>query len=362
MLPKRHRRLTARYHLVDDGFDVMAASISLSQAAASALSAFLRGAERRAVVVAELQTGDPLVAERAVEASMRAFTTHAATLTMADWPTRFWRLLCSNPQLRVPDPGYWPAPVSHLQHLPAADRLALLLRIGAGLDEANAADVLGIDADDYRTALAQACPQDAQGYPDAVAWRALAEQVQLRVRDVPEARLQYLSQARESALGAMPQTEPAATTVSMPTPERREAAKPRRPRRPSARSRRWLWPTVVAATLLLAAAGWWWRSGGGAALLAAEDENPRDGVVIDAGPVQVEELRPTGGPASSATADSHADEDRAMLADPDLDVARDADFHAWFAAGGPIPVDESQPQPTRSVTATIGLETVDGDE
>jgi hypothetical protein len=43
-------------------------------------------------------------------------------------------------------------------------------------------------------------------------------------------------------------------------------------------------------------------------------------------------------------------------------LARDADLYAWAAAGGPVPVDESQPQPSRPEPATAGLETAAADE
>ena len=80
----------------------MAAPAPLSPAAANALSAFLRGVERRALVVSELQTGDSGLAERAVAVAMRAFVGPAAALQMAEWPARFWGLLCSTPQLLKP--------------------------------------------------------------------------------------------------------------------------------------------------------------------------------------------------------------------------------------------------------------------
>jgi hypothetical protein len=118
----------------------------------------------------------------------------------------------------------------------------------------------------------------------------------------------------------------------------------------------------VPVLLLMLAGAWWWRMGGGAALLAGEEQIAQDGVIVDAGPVRVEALPAASANPSPAAFDSHVDADAIMLADPDLGVARDADFYAWFAAGGPIPVDESQSQPTRPAPATIELETVDGDE
>lgn len=334
----------------------MAANSPLSPAASSALSAFLRGAERRALVVAELQTGDPESADHAVEASMRAFAGYAPALVMADWPTRFWGLLCSNPQLRAPAAGHWTPAFSHLPQMAAGERLALLLRIGAGLDEVAAAAALGTDVDAYRQALADACPLDAQGYPDAAAWRALAEQVQSQVRDLPEARMRQLARSLEPVVAMAPPSE---RTV----PAAVAAASSRSSTRGSARSRRWWWFGLPALLLILLAAGWWYSRGAGRVMLADEDA-PRDGVVTDVNPVHSEELRLSSPAPSPAANDSHAAADAAMLADPDIGLVREADFYAWFAAGGPVPVDESQAQPTRPApaTAALGLETADGDE
>ena len=115
----------------------------------SALAAFVRGIERRALVVAEFQTGEVLVAERAVAVAMRAFVPAAVDQPMAGWSTHFWRLLATTPQLRdTAADGLWPQDLAHLSQLADADRMALLLRIGAGLDEQQAAEVLGVPVSD----------------------------------------------------------------------------------------------------------------------------------------------------------------------------------------------------------------------
>ncbi|MFS2046752.1 hypothetical protein ACEN9Z_22320, partial [Stenotrophomonas geniculata] len=72
----------------------------VSSTAAGALSAFLRGVERRALVVAELQCGDAARAEQTLVAVMRAFAAVASDLPMAQWPTRFWTLLGQRQALR----------------------------------------------------------------------------------------------------------------------------------------------------------------------------------------------------------------------------------------------------------------------
>lgn len=323
----------------------MAVNAPFSPAAANALSAFLRGVERRALVVAELQSGDTAAATHAVGAAMRAFAGHAVDLPMAEWPARFWRLLCGTPRLREPAPGgEWPLCLQHLSGLPALERMALLLRIGAGLDEDVAAAVLAVEQAEYRHALARACPLDPGGQPDAAAWRALAEQVQARVRELPVEDLRQLEQLRESALAPTP------TVKTVPAGKK---APP--PARPASRRGRWLW--LAAFLLLLAAvAAWWWHGYGRD--LSAPMAAPAEGVLTDNGPVAVEPLPDSAG-SSPVAGDGVTAADAAMLADPELALAQDADFHAWYAAGGPLPVDESQLQPSHPEPVGAVLETAD---
>ncbi|MQP75379.1 hypothetical protein CQ393_05680 [Stenotrophomonas sp. MYb238] len=342
----------------------MAASASSTTAAAGALSAFLKGVERRALVVAGLQGGDGDAAGHAVAAAMRAFAGPAAGMPLADWPVRFWSLLCGSPQLRAPSTGgSWPPPLAHLRGLAPAERLALLLRIGAGLDEDAAATVLGMAPEDYRRALSAACPLDVQGYPDAAAWRGLAEQVQAQVRDLPPDRLQQLDHLRGSmAAAAAHARTPAPAPDSAPA--RRADAGDRAARPPRRAGSRWTWRTwlllCLPLLLLAAVAAWWWREHGlalpGTAAPAAE------GAVSDNGPVQVEALPAEDVPAAPPADGSRAAADAAMLADPELALAQDADFYAWHAAGGPVPVDESQAQPGRTEPPGSALETVDAED
>lgn len=336
----------------------MAASAFSPTAAASALAAFIRGVERRALVVAELQTGDALVAERAVAAATRAFATHAAKLPMPEWPARFWSLLCSTPQfLEADSGGVWSPSLEHLRGMAPAERLALLLRIGAGLDEAEASAVLGVDIADYRQALAGACPLDLQGHPDAAAWRALAEAVQEQIRDLSPVRQAQLNQLRETVLnGSAPGATGSApaTTIGDAPPAAAAGKRKRGPGMHDRRYLRWLIPLLVLA----AAVGiWaWWA----AARLPAADVPAQDGLSL-VNPVQVEELPAEEMAPAPAGNDPHVATDLAMLADPELGIARDANFYAWFSAGGPVPVDESQARPSTPEPAAAGLETVESD-
>ncbi len=130
----------------------------VSSTAAGALSAFLRGVERRALVVAELQCGDAARAEQTLVAVMRAFAAVASDLPMAQWPTRFWTLLGQRQALREPVGGQWLPPLAALGEMGPLPRLALLLRVGGSLDEGIAMRVLDQDEAGYQHLLADACP------------------------------------------------------------------------------------------------------------------------------------------------------------------------------------------------------------
>jgi hypothetical protein len=329
----------------------------------AALSAFLRGVERRGFVVALLQCGDEAQAGRALAAALRAFHSHAGDVLMAGWPVRFWGLLSAAPGLRAPQASAnWPEPFTAMADMAPGDRLALLLRIVAGLDEPMAADVLGVTEDDYRQALGHACPRDANGQPDASAWRALAEAAQAQVRELSPQRLDWLVQLREAALADIPAALPndtvAATRVTAPPASSRQ---PARTRKPSRRPRVGPIVLIIAVLLMaLAALAWWWQQ-----RLPALPPDPVSQAlpgalhVVDAGPIRIEDLPASGGAAAPAAMPALDPADAAMLADPELPLARQADFHAWFAAGGPVPADESNTQPVVGEPVSAGLETVD---
>ena len=117
---------------------------------------------------------------------------------------------------------------------------------------------------------------------------------------------------------------------------------------------------IVAVTVgVLLGGAAWWKHARQAGEPAAEIP---EGAVADDAQVTVEDLPADDLPTVAPTASPYAATDAAMLADPDLPTARDADLYAWFAAGGPVPVDESQAQPSRPEPATAGLETAAADE
>ncbi|WP_237473022.1 hypothetical protein [Xanthomonas sp. LMG 8989] len=316
-----------------------ATSPSDGVAAPPALAAFLRGIERRAAVLADLQSGRPERGTPALAAAMRAFRSHAAALPMADWPLRFWKLLGAVPTLRQAEAaaGAWPAPLAHLRTLQPADRLALLLRIVAGLDEPLAAQVLQLSTEDYQQALARACPRDAAGRPDAAGWRALADAAQQCLRDLPPARLQALAQLRDAAIAGS--TAPPAAT---PAPAPATDTAPVRPRRRGARSalRTRLAGAVIAVVVLaLVGTAFWDRLPWRRAHVATGTGGTDAGLALgDTGPVQVEVLPPESDTASAPP----------LPADPPAPLPEpaiyDLDFYAWYAAGAPPPrIERSAP-------------------
>ncbi len=340
--PRRHAYHDAVFRLADPILP-----LNTTDDVPAALSAFLRGVERRGVVLAELQCGRRDTGEIALAAALRAFRQYASEQPMAAWPRGFWSLLVAAPPLRQAHPeARWPDALDHLADLADDDRLALLLRLVAGLDEEDAGAVLGVDQAGYRQALARACPRDAEGQPDADAWRALAEAIQQHLRALPPERLAHLSRLRESLVQgqtsrpAPPTQAPAATPA--PAPEQstrpRPAARPRRARG-DARPFPWGWVLGgLVALCALAAAGWWFTHGGRLAAPATagapSGDRGQQGLQ-DAAQVQVDTL------SGDDEAGVHYDDPQVLLSHPDFDLLMDPDGLAlarrsgmlsWYAA------------------------------
>ena len=330
----------------------MSHTLNDAAAAPAALSAFLRGVERRGALFGELQCGDREAGDAALAAAMRAFRNHAAALPMAEWPRRFWALLAATPQLRQDAPAArWTPGLDVLAPLDPGLRQALLLRLAAGLAEDEASAALGIDQDGYRQALARACPRDAGGEPDAQAWRALAEAIQQELRDLPPQRLARLAHLREVAIdGARPPRTP---SVATPAATPAFAHAPRRRRWP------WLLLGIVAAcaAALLLAWGWshWRASPGPGAGVAADEGRVQETPVITSEPL----------PGSEVAARYDARDalpthpDFALLLDAeDEAIAYQADFLAWHLAGQQA-VPETLAESTDAVLPATEAETSD---
>ncbi|SDQ31150.1 hypothetical protein SAMN05428982_0590 [Pseudoxanthomonas sp. CF385] len=292
-----------------------------SEAPPAALAAFLRGCERRGAVFAALQCGDAERGDVALAAALRAFRAHAAELPMAAWPARFWSLLVAAPPLRAESPVAHRAPAMQaLAGIAAPDRAALLLRLAGGLQEDEAAGVLGLSTDDYRAALTRACPRDATGRPDAEAWRRLAEAVQVHLRDLPPERLARLARLREDALAGT-RVPPAATA-----PSPRTAV-------PVSTPRRWPWVVLVLALMAAALAATWWPGAPWADLLQPAPTPVSETVTLTDPDILQEPLPPAEPPAARFDAEEAArtDRDAPMRMDPEAaTLVPQADFLAWY--------------------------------
>ncbi len=316
----------------------------------AALSAFLRGVERRGVILAELQCGRRETGEIALAASLRAFRQYASEQPMAQWPRGFWSLLAAAPPLRHAHPeARWPQDLDWLADLSDIDRMALLLRLAAGLDEDDAASVMGIDQAGYRAALTRACPRDAEGQPDPQGWRDLAEAVQQHLRALSPERLAHLSRLRETlVLGAERRavvSEPAVPEVA-PTPieaPARPVVEKTGPTRPASRARParpFPWTLAVIALVVLCAlatlAAWWWHGQRHLSTSARGAAGDLSAQALQVDPqVQVEAL------SSDDDARTRFDAAQGVLTHPDFDLLMDpqglalaqrSGFLAWYAA------------------------------
>ncbi len=287
----------------------------------AALTAFLRGIERRGFVLAEAQCGDPARAQAAIDAATRAFRAEAAQLPLARWPAFFWQRLLAQPVLRELAKSSAEQPLAHLS---AGPRAALLLRLVAGLDQAHGAEVLRVSPEAYRHALYRALRElHAQGIDDTTL-RGLRERLQSRAKQLPD------------PTHRMPPTPIAIRAV---------ATAPI-----AARAPRWLrrvLQAMLALGLLALATSFVWK---GASPSAAN---------------RIETLRAqTPAAILSETAVVLASPDFGWLDDPDgARVARDLDLYAWYAAGpnaaepdpnAPAPLPESSAPETSAPDAEGG--------
>lgn len=268
----------------------------------AALAAFLRGIDRRAAVVAELQCGDPIAGDAALAAAMRAFRTSAGPLPLAMWPQRFWALLLATPQLRrSPPSSAWPPQWRMLAALGNGSRAAVLLRIAAGLEIDTAAAVLAVTPAAYLAALQQASADNA--------WQPLEAAIQQHLQSLSPQRLAHLAQLRERALLGQPAVS---TTAAIATTAPRMS-----------KSRHWplalLWLGLAACVAGFAATFFW--------------PSPAD-MGGDALPSRGEALPPAEAPAARFDADFAASSHRdfALLADPEgVRQAQALPLFAWYA-------------------------------
>lgn len=178
-------------------------------ATASALSAFLRGIERRAYVLALCQCGEPAMARTALAQAMRSFRAVAAATPLSAWPASFWSVLLAEPELVGADAGAGGVP--ELRVLTHGPRAALLLRLVAGLDFAHASRVLGISEAAYRYASQRALQQLGDAGVSYSALAALRERLHRQIKALPEPDQQALATLREHVLAGQPESAVATT-------------------------------------------------------------------------------------------------------------------------------------------------------
>lgn len=257
-----------------------------------ALSAFLRGIERRAFVFADLQCGDPGRALAAVEHAMRAFAPISATTPLSGWPAGFWSLLLAQPLLAGGEGG---AP--ELASLGSGPRGALLLRLVGGLDFPHAAQVLGVAEPTYRFALQRALQQLGEAEVSYAALGRLRERLHRQVKTLDEARVAELAAIRARVLAGEPLPSEAPPKPASPWP------------------RRVAWAGLALLALAFAATFW-------------EPAPP-----LPPGAVQDLPQEEAAAEPASAEADTIIHPDYAALADPAAGaVADELAFLSWLVA------------------------------
>ena len=279
------------------------------------LAAFLRGVERRAAVLAELQAGDAVAGDAAVAAAMRQWHAAAAEMTMGEWPERFWALLLAQPQLHARTAVALPLDATdRLGELGSGPRAALLLRLAAGLDEPAAAVALGVPVTSYRLALQNALPRRPDGSLDEGSWQRLRDRVHRRIKTLSPGRMARLGSAREAVLRDKAPVHSASAAPAATRPQRRRRGVPIV-----------LWALLalcalaLAATFLPGAAGWLKAVWPG---------------VGDSDPARNLTVLPEAPAASRFGTESGliAHRDFALLADPSAAQAQDLAVHSWLAA------------------------------
>ncbi len=280
-----------------------------------ALSAFLRGVGRRALLFAALQAGEGPAVDAALAQAAARFAAGAAALPMGAWPARFWGgLVAALPRpgasgTTLPGAGF--AGLQALAGLGSGARTAMLLALVAGLDEEDGGAALGVDAATWRVALRRAAPRDVAGDFDEPEWRVLAAAVRDAQRDLPDARLAWWDHVAAAALAPPAR----ATPGPMPQGGDRDAGSRRR-------TLRLLWAAVGACALALAATFLPWRAwfpGEGSA-------NPAPAAAVPLGDAESPDAR-----YDAAFALRHHPDLPRLLAGEDA-LLRDLDFGAWYAA------------------------------
>lgn len=195
-------------------------TLDAASAATAPVTGFLRGVERRAALLAELQCGDPEQGDRALEAAIQTFAQSCDTGDEDSWPLLFWTTLLQSPTLNAEAVApFWNGDFAPLARLDFGPRAVLLLRVVAGLDDGLAAEVFGVEAGEFKQALQGALPQRDDGSLDGEAWLAMNDEARYRLVHMPPERAAAIARLRDAALAAaltVADAKPAARAVGLP--------------------------------------------------------------------------------------------------------------------------------------------------
>lgn len=194
-------------------------TLDAAAAAAANIAGFLRGVERRAALLAELQCGEAEHGDRALTTVIENFAEAARDTPQDDWALLFWTTLLQNPALNAePLAPFWHGDFAPLARLDPGTRAVLLLRVVVGLDDAQAAAVFGVEPGEYKLALQRALPQRADGSLDGEAWLAMNDEARYVMKHLPPERVAAIARLRDAAIAtkAMPAAQKPAARGPLP--------------------------------------------------------------------------------------------------------------------------------------------------
>jgi hypothetical protein len=193
-------------------------TLDATAATTASVTGFLRGVERRAALLAELQCGERAHGDAALDAAMQAFALACEATPPAGWPLLFWSTLLQAPALHTePVAPFWDGDFAPLARLDFGTRAVLLLRVVAGLDDTLAAEVFGVAPPEFKQALQRALPQREDGSLDGEAWLAMNDEARYQLTHLPPDRAAAVARLRDASLAA-------ALAASAPPPAPRGVA------------------------------------------------------------------------------------------------------------------------------------------
>ena len=298
----------------------------------TAIAAFLRGVERRAQLLARVQTGDPAATQRALAVTRQVFVPEAEQWPITQWPLQYWRLLLSVPAMGQATPVSTNTPLPAIARLPPAIRAAVLLHLVVCLDESEAAAALDCEVASYQQRIRDALPRDAHGQPDIAVWRQWRDAVQLALDAADPDAQEPADATPQATLQTLP---PNATPMTASAPSTAAGPADPPPQHPHRHLLRWLWLGVVLGLLALAATFFLHPRG---RVLWNEWHNR----------VRVEALPAAAAPKTRFDpSDTANDPDRALFAAPqELALAIDLPLLAWLST-------QTEPLPEATASAPL---------